>query len=119
MLLNNKFDKDFYVEQSAGAAILLSRELLDQLGYLFDEKNFPLLYNDVDLSYRIKKAGYKILCKTDIKIYHLKGQSTKKVPKKSYLFIHLNSFLNYTKKHRLVFDGWITRLILFFFEIKK
>lgn len=111
LLINNKFDKDFYVEQAAGAAILLKRSLIEKLGYLFDERNFPLLYNDVDLSYRIYIAGYKILCKTDVKIIHLKGQSLKKITPVDHILIHLNSFLNFTKKHRLIMDYWLTKIV--------
>lgn len=104
LLIDNKFDKDFYVDQAAGAAILLKRSVIDKLRYLFDEKNFPLLYNDVDLSYRLHRFGIKILCKTDFKIFHLKGYSLSKIPKKDYILRHAESFLKFTKKHRLYFN---------------
>jgi len=117
LLLNNKFDQDFYIEQAAGAVILLRKELIEQLGYLFDEKNFPLLYNDVDLSYRIYKAGIKILCKSDIQIYHLKGQSLKTISRGDHTLEHINSFLNFAKKHNLILDYWLTAFA--YFILKK
>lgn len=111
LYLDKKFDKDFYVEQAPGAVILLKRKLIEDLGYLFDERNFPLFFNDVDLCYRINKIGVKILCKTDIKIYHLKGYSVKKLPKKNYALIHTESFLKFTKKHKLYADYYLTDII--------
>ena len=61
LLLNKDYQSNFRLEQAAGTAILISRELINKLGYLFDDKNFPLLYNDVDLCYRINKIQDKIL----------------------------------------------------------
>lgn len=104
LLINNKFDKDFYVEQAAGAAILLKRELIEKLGYLFDEKNFPLFYNDVDLCYRINKLGVKILCKTDIKIYHIGRFSVKKVNFYDHWKTYLISAAKYFKNNKLTVD---------------
>ncbi len=105
--LNNKFDKDFYVEQAPGSAILISKKLINRLGCLFDEKNFPLFYNDVDLCYRINKLGIKILCKTDVMIYHLKGDAINKIGRHSYFKNTISSSLNFFRKHKKYFDYYI------------
>ena len=99
LLTINKFDKDFYVEQAAGAVILLRRSLIEKLGYLFDEKNFPLFYNDVDLCYRINKLGFRILCKTNIKIYHLKGESIGKISSYEHIKTYTFSAAKFFLKH--------------------
>ncbi len=102
LLIDNKFNKDFYVDQAAGAAILLSRKLVDRLGYLFDEKNFPLFYNDVDLCYRIHKKGIRIICKTDFAIYHIKGNSIKKVSSYNHIKTYLSSVIRFFLKNKLL-----------------
>jgi len=107
LLLDNKFDKDFYVEQAAAAALLLSRDLVEKLDSLFDDKKFPLFYNDVDLCYRIHELGRKVLCKTDVYIYHLKGESIKKVDHYEYLASYAVSVINFFKKHRLHIDYFL------------
>ena len=119
LLIDNKFNRDFYVDQAAGAAILIKRSLIEKLGYLFDEDNFPLIYNDVDLSYRIHRLGLSILCKTDISIYHLKGQSLNKIPKNDYVLVHLNSFLKFSKKFKIKSDYFLVRFVLWFINKKN
>lgn len=102
LLIDNKFDKDFYVDQAAGAAIMLKRELIEKLGYLFDEKNFPLFYNDVDLCFQISKGGYKILCAVDIKIYHLKGNSVSKLKFSKLMKTYIPSCFRYFIKNKML-----------------
>ncbi len=46
------------VDQPMASALALRRAALDEVG-LFDE-DFPLYFNDVDLCYRLKQAGWKI-----------------------------------------------------------
>ncbi len=105
LLLDNKFDQDFYVDQAAWAAILISRNLVGKLEKpLLDEENFPLLFNDADLCYRVSKVQWKILCKTNVQIIHLKSVSIKK-----FDFLKLGahywiSWKNFFKKHRLRID---------------
>ncbi|MBU1026165.1 MAG: glycosyltransferase family 2 protein [Candidatus Margulisbacteria bacterium] len=63
------------IDQPMGAAILLRKETLDQVG-LFDENIF-VFYDEVDLCYRIKKAGFKIMFTPAAQITHYGGQSFK------------------------------------------
>lgn len=111
--INRDFHKDFYVEQAPGAVILMRRELIEKLHYLFDDHNFPLFYNDVDLSYRIKKQGYKILCKTDIPFYHLKQHSLNRLKFFEYGKSYCISSLKYFNKHKFYFDYLVLRLTYF------
>lgn len=98
LYLNNKFNEDFFVEQASGTFFLLSKDLISKLGYLFDE-SFPLLFNDVDLSYRISKIREKIICKTDVKIIHQKSYSLKKVSRVKYFLFYLKSLFKLYIKH--------------------
>ena len=60
----------------AGAFMMVKREVLDKTGS-FDE-TFFMYGEDVDLSYRIQKAGYKNYYFAGSSIIHFKGESTKK-----------------------------------------
>ncbi|MFH0853292.1 MAG: glycosyltransferase family 2 protein [bacterium] len=111
--LNRDFQKDFDVEQAPGAAILMKRELIKKLNYLLDEINFPLFYNDVDLSFRIKKLGEKILYKSDVSFYHIKQQSLDKLDFYDYSKNYCISSLKYFKKHKLYFDYLILKMAFF------
>lgn len=56
-----------------GADMMVKRAILDKVG-LFDP-DFFMYYEETELSYRIKKAGYKIMSVPAAKIIHLEGQS--------------------------------------------
>jgi GT2 family glycosyltransferase len=64
------------IDVMAGAFIMIKREVLDKTGG-FDE-SFFMYGEDVDLSYRIQKAGYKNFYFSESTVLHFKGESTRK-----------------------------------------
>lgn len=64
------------VDILAGAFMLMRKSVLDQVG-LLDEKYF-MYGEDIDLSYRIRLAGYENWYFAESPIIHYKGESTKK-----------------------------------------
>ena len=64
------------VDVLAGAFMLIPKKVLTAVGS-FDE-NFFMYGEDVDLSYRIQKAGYKNYYYAGTSIIHFKGESTKR-----------------------------------------
>lgn len=57
-----------------GADMMISREVIEKLKYCFDKDIF-MYYEEVELTYRIKKLGYKSYNIPAAKIIHLEGQS--------------------------------------------
>jgi N-acetylglucosaminyl-diphospho-decaprenol L-rhamnosyltransferase len=76
-LPNNATNK---IDVIAGACMFVPKKVLDQVG-AFDE-SFFMYGEDIDLSYRIKKAGYNNYLFADTTIIHFKGESTQKLNKK-------------------------------------
>jgi len=70
------------VDAICGAFMFIPKVVLDKVG-LFDEEYF-MYGEDIDLCFKIKKAGYKIFYYPKIITVHLKGESTKKT-KLSYV----------------------------------
>ncbi len=101
------FDRTGEVDQPMGSCLMLRRETLEQVG-LFDEA-FPMFFNDVDLCYRIKAAGWKILFYPDAEVTHYRGASTSKAKRKMIWLSHL-AFYRFFKKHK---TGPGNRLVLF------
>ncbi len=62
------------VDSIVGAFFLTRREVLEKVGN-FDE-DYWLYAEDIDLCYRIKQAGYKVMYVPQVKIIHLKGVSS-------------------------------------------
>ena len=91
--LNN--NKSHSVDVLAGAYMLLRKETLQKSGS-FDE-DFFMYGEDIDLSYRIKKAGYENYY-LPYSIIHYKGESTKKDSFK-YVFTFYEAMIIFFKKH--------------------
>ncbi len=64
------------VDVLAGAFMMVRKEVLEKVGS-FDEAFF-MYGEDIDLSYRIQKAGYQNYYLADSEIIHFKGESTKR-----------------------------------------
>lgn len=87
-------NKEHEIDVLAGAFIMARRKALDKSG-LFDE-DFFMYGEDIDLSYRITKAGYKNYYLPQ-RIIHYKGESTKKDMK--YVKIFYEAMYIFFKKH--------------------
>lgn len=84
------------IEILAGAFMFMRKEALDKVG-LLDEDYF-MYGEDIDLSYRIIKGGYKNYYFPDTRIIHYKGESTKKTSV-NYVFIFYRAMIIFARKH--------------------
>ncbi len=84
------------VEILAGAFMLLRKSVLDKIG-LLDETYF-MYGEDIDLSYRIIKAGYKNYYFPETRIIHYKGESTKK-SSVNYVLVFYNAMVIFARTH--------------------
>lgn len=76
---DTKVQKTFWVSGGSG---VFRRSLWMKIGGL-DEKLFsPFYWEDVDLSYRAMKRGYKLLWDTNARIFHSHEGTVKKLPPK-------------------------------------
>ncbi len=89
-------DKTHEIEVLSGAFMLLRKEVLDKIGLL--DEDFFMYGEDIDLSYRIIKGGYKNYYFPDTRIIHYKGESTKK-SSVNYVFVFYNAMIIFAKKH--------------------
>src|SRR5215471_7109499 len=84
------------VDVLAGAFMMLRRDVLEKVGS-FDEVFF-MYGEDVDLSYRIQKAGYKNYYLAETSMLHFKGESTKK-GSLNYVRMFYNAMSVFVTKH--------------------
>lgn len=83
------------VDALAGACMLVRKKVLNTIGG-FDEQFF-MYAEDIDLSYRIQKAGYKNYYLPQVTIVHFKGESTRK--DKKYIRLFYKAMIQFTRKH--------------------
>jgi len=89
-------DEVHEIEVLAGAFMLMRKSVLDKTG-LLDEDYF-MYGEDIDLSYRIIKAGYKNYYFPHTTIIHYKGESTKK-GSINYVKVFYNAMIIFAGKH--------------------
>jgi GT2 family glycosyltransferase len=91
----NEFEEN-EIEILSGAFMCMRKKVLDEIGLL--DEDFFMYGEDIDLSYRIIKAGYKNLYFPDTTIIHYKGESTKK-SSVNYVFVFYRAMIIFAKKH--------------------
>jgi O-antigen biosynthesis protein len=89
-------DKIHQVEVLSGAFMLLRKSALDKTGLL--DEAFFMYGEDIDLSYRITRAGYVNYYFPLTRIIHYKGESTKK-SSVNYVFTFYNAMIVFARKH--------------------
>jgi hypothetical protein len=85
------------VDVLSGCCMLVRRTAMDKAGGPFDEDYF-MYCEDVDLSFRIKKAGFSNVYFPDADLIHYKGESTRKMTL-SYVRIFNEALVTFVKKH--------------------
>ena len=97
------------VDVLQGACLMIRREALDEVG-LLDEDYF-MYSEEVDLCYRLRKAGWNIHWLPQAKVVHLGGQSSRQVPMESFLNLYRGK-ITYFRKHHGVATAIAYKLIL-------
>ena len=80
----------------SGAFMLMRKTALDKVGLL--DESFFMYGEDIDLSYRIQKGGFKNYYFADTRIIHYKGESTKK-SSVNYVFVFYRAMVIFAQKH--------------------
>jgi len=98
------WDEPCEIEIVSGAYCMLRRSALDKTGLL--DEDFFMYGEDIDLSYRILKAGYKNWYLPS-KILHYKGESTQK---SSFRYVHVfyDAMLIFFRKHFGHLSFWLS-----------
>lgn len=91
------YDKNMDVDQLMGAALMVRSSVVEQVGRM--DERFFMYYEEVDLCYRIKQAGWRVVFLPQAVIGHLGGQSTGQIPVKRRIMM-LTSLLTFFRKHR-------------------
>ncbi len=89
-------DKVHEIDVLSGAFMLVRKSVLDKIGLL--DETFFMYGEDIDLSYRIRQAGFKNYYFPDTRIIHYKGESTKK-SSINYVLVFYNAMIIFARKH--------------------
>ena len=98
------WDKPVQIEVVSGAFFMIRREAIGKAGLL--DEDFFMYGEDIDMSYRLLKAGYdNWFLPADI--IHYKGESTQKT---SFRYVHVfyQAMLIFLRKHYSGLSRWIS-----------
>lgn len=102
-------DETGEVDCLMGAFMLMPKNVLDKVGLL--DEDFFMYGEDINLCYRIKKAGFKILYYPKAQITHYKGGSSKKKRTKVIYDFHQAMWIFYKKHYYGEYNFIVTVLV--------
>ncbi len=89
-------NKTHKVDVLCGAFMMLRKSVLEKVGIL--DETFFMYGEDIDLSYRIQKAGFEVIYYPHTTIIHYKGESTKK-SSLNYVYLFYKAMQVFAQKH--------------------
>jgi hypothetical protein len=102
--------RPFEIDTPLGAAMLLRREAIEQVG-LFDE-DFALYCEEIDWAARFKEAGWKNLCAPSAHVVHHEGKSTSQVRVGSFVKLWTSRYRLHTKHPQFAPLGLARRIVI-------
>ena len=109
-LTNLPDDGIYEIDCLTGAFMFMRKSALDGVGLL--DETFFMYGEDIDLCYRIKNGGWKIVYYGESSITHLKGASSKK-QKNKLIYEFYRAMYVYYKKHHAGDSFFLTNLIVY------
>lgn len=91
-------DGIYEIDCLTGAFMFIRYSVLKEIGFL--DETFFMYGEDIDLCYRIKKAGWKIVYFGKSKITHFKGLSSKKQKNKLIYEFYHSMYIYYNKHNK-------------------
>ena len=90
-------DKPGEVDSVSGCCLMVRREVVEKVGML--DENFIMYGDDLDWCYRIKQAGWKVCYVPEIRIVHLGGQSSRRLPRRCIVLFYRAMAVFYRKHY--------------------
>lgn len=90
------FSKIQEIDQPPGACFFTRRSILKKIGVM--DEAYTLYFEDVDLAYRIKQAGWKQYFLPDAVVTHFVGRSTMQIGHGKRSFLYYKSMIKFFKK---------------------
>ena len=110
------------IDSPSGAFFLSSRELLNELGG-FDE-TFFMYGEDIDMAFRIKQKGYKVMYYPNAMVIHLKYQSglkqdNSKTQDKTREYFYDAMMIFYKKHYAKNHPGFVNKTVNYFIDLQS
>ena len=105
------YDRPFPIDHPLGAALLVRKEVLDQIGLL--DEGFFMYCEEIDLCIRTKQKGWEIYCVPSARIVHYSAQSTKQFRAPMFVELYRSRYRLFRKHYSGVYNQ-MARIIIRF-----
>lgn len=102
-------DVEQEIDSGTAACLMLRRTALEQVG-LYDE-DFFMYGEDLDLCYRLKQAGWRVMYLPEAVVLHYKGQSSRQRSSAMIREFHRSMWIFFEKHYRPTTPAPVTALI--------
>ena len=99
------------IDQAAAACLVIKRSTVERIGGLFDER-FPIFFNDVDLSRRVRNAGLEVHVLYDVSVVHHGGASIKQMRPGRKTLEMMDGLQRYYDLHEPRWKGLVVRFLV-------
>jgi len=90
-------DVPFFVDHPLGAAMMVRRETVEQVGLL--DEGYRIYCEEIDWCWRMRRAGWRALCVPAARVVHHAGRSTGQVPVPSFVNLWTSRARLYARHH--------------------
>lgn len=97
---NGQYDEMTDIFWASGAAMVVRSSIFKKIGY-FDTRFFNYM-EEIDLCFRINKAGYRIVCIPKTHVYHKGAATSSKNELRKRFWEHRNNLLMITKNFAII-----------------
>ena len=97
------FNRERECQCLISACFMLPKRILDLTGG-FDEAFNPVEYEDIDLSYRVRSSGYKVLYMPQVEMYHMESITTNGTPSLPNRYLIIKHGLLFKKRWKHMFE---------------
>ncbi|MEM3663748.1 MAG: glycosyltransferase family 2 protein [Candidatus Jordarchaeales archaeon] len=97
---------------------MVRREVIEKVGF-FDEKNFPVHYEEADFGERVRGAGFRLVCNPRAKVWHDLPLPEEVNDKARLLHVHSELRAYYAARNRMIFHRKYSKKwqLLFFISL--
>ena len=113
---SGQFTQAYPTPYAHGAAMMIPREMLEQVGDMPEE--FFLYYEELDWCEQIRRAGYKVYVEPRSRIYHKESISVGKMSTLKTFYLNRNRIF-FMRRNKSNWELFIFSLFLCFFTIPK
>ncbi len=100
-----RFEHPVEVETIIGACMVVSKKAIDQVGML--DEDFFFFFEETDWCHAMEKSGWRVMFHPESRIYHLQGQTAKKVNIAARVEYWRSRYIYFRKHHSMT-----TRVLL-------